>query len=496
MNVRVDSTSGYRVANSEYVFILDTSKNPVTPTPTPTPTIPTVQLKLSSNYSDPCNTNNIFMTYYLKPGDTLFTIDGSDGHTVYQDRAFTDEIPLGIYTDGVNGFQLAEGNNYNTWAFIGSCFNPSPELNCTLVGTILPLIIIPTPTPTPTQTPTQTPTGPTPTPTPTPTSPSNKCSYTLNWNNPSTTCNGNASTINVSVNGNNGETVEFSINNGPYQAANVGINGYTYNTSIIATLINFKARIVGCTSYITGYVMSCGTPPTPTPTPTPTLTPTNNNQIFKSQFIFNQISNGQTVPTTGEYTNGYLKVTAFSHGISRNIDMPEDKGVICKFEYQILDNNNNIIFDCKDNYGGFHPNFQNNPTSESYYRVWTPGHSQYDNFQWVRDYINNFTPIPNFPTAADRANNHFSAYDGFVPVASNISYRMRIKNTGTFPFALRAGSLNTFEDPRPGYYDIRTDIPADNDWKTFELPRLRIGNEADIYPNDPNRLYKINCYNH
>jgi hypothetical protein len=58
------------------------------------------------------------MTYYLKPGDTLLTIDGSNGHTVYQDYTLTKEIPLGIYTDGINKFQLSEGGNYNIWSVI------------------------------------------------------------------------------------------------------------------------------------------------------------------------------------------------------------------------------------------------------------------------------------------------------------------------------------------------------------------------------------------
>jgi hypothetical protein len=72
------------------------------------------------------------MTYYLKPGDTLLTIDGSNGHTVYQDYALTKEIPLGIYTDNVNIFQLSEGNKYNIWSVIK-----------------LPSNSIPTPTPIP-----------------------------------------------------------------------------------------------------------------------------------------------------------------------------------------------------------------------------------------------------------------------------------------------------------------------------------------------------------
>ena len=103
------------------------------------------------NYYGPCNTNEPFVTYYLQQGDTLLTIDGSDGHTIYQDSALTTQIPFGVYTDGINKFQLYEGENYDNWVLIGLC--PS----------------IPTPTPTPTSTgPTPTLT-PTPTPTPTPT---------------------------------------------------------------------------------------------------------------------------------------------------------------------------------------------------------------------------------------------------------------------------------------------------------------------------------------
>jgi hypothetical protein len=143
-----------------------------------------------------------------------------------------------------------------------------------------------TPTPTPTSTgstptPTPTSTGPTPTPTPTPTSSSsNKCSYGLGWNNPSQTCSGSISTITVSVNGNNGEAVEFSTNNGvTYSPATTSPNIYVYNTNLIGTSIPFTARIVGCNNNIYGSVTSCGVATTPTPTPTatstgPTPTPT------------------------------------------------------------------------------------------------------------------------------------------------------------------------------------------------------------------------------
>jgi hypothetical protein len=89
---------------------------------TPSITIPaTVQLKLSSNAMQPCTTNNPFVTYYLLNGDTVYTIDGSNGHTVYQDYACTIQIQLGIYTDGIYGFQLSEGGNYDVWTQLTPC---------------------------------------------------------------------------------------------------------------------------------------------------------------------------------------------------------------------------------------------------------------------------------------------------------------------------------------------------------------------------------------
>jgi len=325
-----------------------------------------------------------------------------------------------------------------------------------------------------------------PTPLPTSNENYNKCNNIISWNNPTKTCNGNITTIGVSVSGNNNEVVEFSINGGKYQASNVGINGYTYNTPSTGDLIYFDARIVGCTSSINGSVQSCSTT---LPLITPTPSPTNNSTIYQSLFTFNQKSNGQPIPTNGDYTNGYLKFQAFSHGISRNITIPQDNGVICKFEYEILNNDNEVVFSCKDNYGGFHPNFQNNPSAESYYRVWTPGHSDYSNFQWVRDYFNNFTAIPgtSFNSALDRGNNHFDIYNGYIPL--NKSYIMKIKNTGNFSFQLRAGTIDTFENPNLA--DVYTTIPPDNTWYNFNLNRIRVDNN-----NGETRAYKINCYNH
>jgi hypothetical protein len=236
------------------------------------------------------------------------------------------------------------------------------------------------------------------------------------------------------------------------------------------------------------------------PSPLPSSTPNNNNGIYKSLFTFNQKSNGQSVPTTGDYTNGYLKFYAFSHGISRNITIPQDIGVICKFEYEIINSDNQIVISCKDNYGGFHPNFKNDPSAESYYRVWTQGHQDYDKFKWIRDFYENFTritpnhtgivpQIPNTPfyEANDRSNNHFEAYDCYLPL--NKSYIMRIKNTGTFSFQLRAGSLDNFE--KPYLADAYRAIPPDNTWYDIPLNRMRENNNDD----GQTKAYKINCFN-
>jgi hypothetical protein len=350
---------------------------------------------------------------------------------------------------------------------------------CELYKVILTTTSTPIPIPPPTV----------PTPPPTPNETYNKCNNVISWNNPTKICKGNITTIGVSVSGNDNQNVEFSINGGEYQASNIGINGYTYNTPSTGDLIYFDARIVGCTSSINGSVQSCDTTSPPKPPTTPTPAPTNDSTIYKSLFTFNQKSNGQTLPTSSDYANGYLKFYAFSHGISRNITMPQDIGVICKFEYEILNNDNEVVFSCKDNYGGFHPNFQNNPSAESYYRVWTQGHSDYNNFQWIRDYFNNFTAIPgtSFNSALDRGNNHFDIYNGYVPL--NKSYVMKIKNTGNFSFQLRAGTIDTFENPNLA--DIYTTIPPDNTWYNFNLNGIRVDNN-----NDGTRAYKINCYNH
>jgi hypothetical protein len=80
-----------------------------------------VQLKVSGDYENPCNTTSPFITYYMMPGDTVFTIDGADGHTIYTDEALTTEATLNIYTDGTNGFQLIEGGSYNPWLQLGPC---------------------------------------------------------------------------------------------------------------------------------------------------------------------------------------------------------------------------------------------------------------------------------------------------------------------------------------------------------------------------------------
>jgi hypothetical protein len=239
------------------------------------------------------------------------------------------------------------------------------------------------------------------------------------------------------------------------------------------------------------------------PTPLPTSTPNNDNGIYKSLFTFNQKSNGQTVPTSGDYANGYLKFYAFSHGISRNITMPQDTGVICKFEYEILNSDNEVVISCKDNYGGIHPNFKNDPSAESYYRVWTQGHQDYDKFKWIRDFYENFTritpnhtgivpSIPNTPfyEANDRSNNHFDAYNFYLPL--NKSYIMRIKNTGTFSFQLRAGSLDTFDNfEKPYLADAYRTIPPDNTWYDIALNRMRVDNNDD----GQTKAYKINCFN-
>lgn len=240
--------------------------------------------------------------------------------------------------------------------------------------------------------------------------------------------------------------------------------------------------------------------PTRTLTQTPTSTTTPNlSSLFKSYFVFNQKYNSQPLPTSGDYGNDYLKVAFFSHGITRNITT-SDVNSICKFEYEILNSNNEVILTCKDNYGGFHPNFANDVNAESYYRVWTPTHPEYSYYQWVRDFFNNFTSITPYtniaPTqpdqpffnALDRGNNHYSIYSKYLPI--NDSYAIKIKNTGTFSFQLRAGTNDEFENSTLA--DVYTTIPPDNNYYIFALPKLRYNNNQD----GSTKSYKLNCYNY
>jgi len=104
----------------------------------------------------------------------------------------------------------------------------------------------------------------------------NKCNNILGWNASTRVCNGNSTTIGVSVNNNNGEAIEFSINGGIYQPANAGNNGYSYTASSTGLSVYFDARIIGCTTNIlNGLVVSCDPVSTPTVTPvsTPVVTP-------------------------------------------------------------------------------------------------------------------------------------------------------------------------------------------------------------------------------
>jgi hypothetical protein len=99
----------------------------------------------------------------------------------------------------------------------------------------------------------------------------NKCNNILGWNSSTRVCNGNNTTIGVSVNNNNNEAIEFSINGGTYQPANVGNNGYSYSANSTGNLVYFDARIIGCTNILSGSVTSCD--PVSTPTVTPISTP-------------------------------------------------------------------------------------------------------------------------------------------------------------------------------------------------------------------------------
>lgn len=205
--------------------------------------------------------------------------------------------------------------------------------------------------------------------------------------------------------------------------------------------------------------------------------------VQKSVFAFTQKSNGQSLPAPSHTGNGYTRVAIPSHGITRTLNnMPSDKGTICKFELEIVDSNGEVIASMRDNYGGFHPNFENNTLAESYYRVWTPSFSQYNDYQWIRDFYNNFTSIAGTPfsSANDRGNNH---YDDYSKYFINGNYTLRIKNTGDKPFEFRAGS-NTFFDT-PGAAQVYTTIQSDGQWQSF-----------NIFIGGISEQYKINIYNY
>ncbi len=211
----------------------------------------------------------------------------------------------------------------------------------------------------------------------------------------------------------------------------------------------------------------------------------NPGAIVKSQFTFNQKSNGQSLPTGGAQTgNEYMLFDAFSHAINRSLILPADQGVICKFEYWIKNAAGEIVIYCKDTYGGFHPNFQPVVGAESYYRVWTPSHQDYAAFQWVRDWYNNFTAIPSTPfnVANDRGNNHFTQYSKYLVQGT---HTIEFRNLGTFPVQLRAGRNESFENPDAA--DVYATILADGQLRSFNLNVT-----ASL---DPFEQYKINCYN-
>lgn len=218
----------------------------------------------------------------------------------------------------------------------------------------------------------------------------------------------------------------------------------------------------------------------------PTIDPT----IFKSVFTFNQKTNGNPVPSSGNYVNGYLLFEAFSHGIVFKVPDPVGAkvGLQCKLEYTIRNAANEIVINLKDNYGGFHPNYRpfagdaDNSPAESYYRVWTPSHPDYPNLAFIRDFYNGFTPISGTPfaDANDRGNNHFDQYSKYFPEGT---YTITIKNTGVFPFQLRAGKTSVFNTPNLA--DVYTTIPADNIERTFTLNVQNFG---------VGEAYKINAF--
>lgn len=220
----------------------------------------------------------------------------------------------------------------------------------------------------------------------------------------------------------------------------------------------------------------------------PVVTP--DSTIYKSVFTFNQKTNGNTVPTSGNYVNGYLQFQAFSHGIVFKVPDPVgvQRGLQVKLEYTIRNAANEIVINLKDNYGGFHPNYQpfagdaNTQPAESYYRVWTPSHGDYANLDFVRDFFNNFTAISGTPfnSAVDRGNNHFDQYTKYLVEGT---YTMTIKNTGLFPFELRAGKTSVFNTQ--SLADVYTTIPANNSEYNFTL---------NVVNNGVNEAYKINAF--
>ena len=213
------------------------------------------------------------------------------------------------------------------------------------------------------------------------------------------------------------------------------------------------------------------------------------NEVFKSVFTFNQKTNGNPVPTSGDTENGYIKFYAFSHGIVFKVPDPvgAKRGLQCKMEYTIRNAANEIVINLKDNYGGFHPNYQpfagdaNTQPAESYYRVWTQSHGDYANLDFVRDFYYNFTAISGTPfqNANDRSNNHFGDYTKYFPEGD---YKLTIKNTGAFPFELRAGRNDVHLTQ--GQADVYTTMEAGTE-RIFDLNVRTLGT---------GQPYKINAY--
>jgi hypothetical protein len=96
----------------------------------------------------------------------------------------------------------------------------------------------------------------------------NYCSNALTWGSPIITCNsGNTTTVNISVNGNGTNAVEFYdyslAGNNPYNpngwVSGQSLNSYTSSTAFTsnASQHHFKARLKNCTTYIDGVVATC-----------------------------------------------------------------------------------------------------------------------------------------------------------------------------------------------------------------------------------------------